>query len=254
MATRFNTSRASRLIGWFWKTKQSGSYGNPRKRKTDPDYYDPRTWALHAQTHAIYESMIARSMGLTADDFRSDDRKQMRLDALTFQKIRGAASKDEFRKECRKIMGKAFATTNQRGRWVIPGTTEPTEESTEVSRLRYAGRYVATDRKKRDLTDLVNGRQAYEEMLGFVSGERRGFYRVTQEPTSAGLRYFVWPMPPGERIPGPACRSKTEADALMEELNASADPRETKKWHVPQSDYTKRELAHWLPPSEIFDL
>jgi hypothetical protein len=61
-------------------------------------------------------------------------------------------------------------------------------------------------------------------------------------------------MPPGQRVPGPASRSKIEAEAMMEYLNETADPRVTKKWHVPDCAYTKRELAHWLPPEDVFEV
>lgn len=97
-----------------------------------------------------------------------------------------------------------------------------------------------------DPDHLIRARQTYELMLGRerVSGP----YRVTCEPTFVGLRYFVWPLPQGTRIPL-AHKRQGDAEAYMAILY-----RQRKKPLValPAASYTKGELTDWLPRDEVF--
>jgi len=210
--------------------------------------YDPREWQLHAQTAKIYESLLKKEMG--ANTFRSPDQRQLRLDAHHLMRHRW--NSDAVLKAYRDLVSRAFASTvgpGQKHQWVIPGTRKPSQRATEASQARYHGQYVGSDGKTRTLDDLVNDRQSYEEMLGIV---RSDFYRVTEEPTQAGNRYFVWPMKPGQRVPGPGLKSEQAALRYASKLSEEADPRVTERWHVPQCSYTEKELAKWLPPDSVF--
>lgn len=90
---------------------------------------------------------------------------------------------------------------------------------------------------------LIRKRQEYEGMLG--RGRRYGAYRITQEPTTAGLRYFIWPLPPGQRLPKPY-RSRRMAESALRRINA------TPTASLPRKAYTKSELKQWLPPEDVF--
>jgi hypothetical protein len=90
---------------------------------------------------------------------------------------------------------------------------------------------------------LIRKRQAYEVMLG--RGRGYGAYRITQEPTKAGLRYFIWPLPPGQRLPKPYSSARRAQEALRR-INA------TPTASLPRKAYTKSELKQWLPPEDVF--
>jgi hypothetical protein len=210
--------------------------------------FDPREWQTHAQVDKIYGTFMEKMYG--ADGFRSPDNRQLRLDAMVLMRSK---NKDQVIAQSRDKLGKAFGTTIKRGQqygWFYPGTRTPTPKTAKKSLQRYQGHYKGSDGKVRTLDDLVNGRQSYEETLGF--SRKSGFYRITQEPTQSGPRWFVWPMVPGQRIPGPGA-SQTEAQRLADKLNRTADPRATNEWHVPECNYTKAELAGWLPPARVFE-
>lgn len=246
---RRERAELSRMYPDAFPERTVDRFGRPLK--TNPGLesdFDPREWQTHAQVDKIYGTFMEKLYG--ADSFRSPDQRQMRLDAMALMRSK---DKDQVIAQSRDKLGKAFGTTIGRGQkygWFYPGTRTPTPKTAKKSLQRYQGHYKGSDGKVRTLDDLVNGRQSYEETLGF--SRKSGFYRITQEPTQAGPRWFVWPMVPGQRIPGPGA-SQTEAQRLADKLNRTADPRATNEWHVPECNYTKAELADWLPPARVFE-
>jgi hypothetical protein len=208
--------------------------------------YDPRKWQLSSITNRTYESMLMRKFG--AESFRSPDERQLRLDAHAVA-TQGAKAIEEIN----RARGIAFGSTMNRGKkhgWVELKSDRwvPSKSTAEKSKLRYEGRYRSSSGLK-TLDDLVNGRQSYEEMLAIGRGS--GFYRVTEEPTVSGIRYFVWPMPPGQRVPQ-GYPSLKKADQVASRLERTQNPLVTGVWHVPQCSYTREELAHWMPPASAF--
>lgn len=270
--TRRNTSKPARLIGWYWKAREAGSYGNPSWARPNSyrsavismpssaqlggyarlnpgvlSDYDPREFHLAAVVNGVYESQVEKKYGAP---FRADDESQMRADALA---LAGARNKEKVITEL-KTMGKvAFGHAQKlaKSSGLRDHGNEPTALLSEKSWERYHGRYVAHDKRRRSLDDLMRTRQSYEEMLALP--RKSGFYRVTEEPTKTGPRYFVWPMVPNQRVPGPAAKTKREAQAVADRLNRIADPRETGEWHVPECGYRVAELSHWMPPDNAFD-
>ena len=105
--------------------------------------------------------------------------------------------------------------------------------------------------KKRysDVDKLVRNRQDYEESLALM--RKSTFYRVTPEPTREGLKYFVWPMQPGQRLPK-GFASKKRAENVANLANRDAPTVGGAWWKPPKKKYTKRELADWLPPADIW--
>jgi len=208
--------------------------------------FDPREWQLHAQTNGIYESLVKKKLG--AKTFRSPDQRQLRLDA---HYLMNNPSPETVR-ELRGLVSRAFGSTvgpGQKHSWVKAGTRSPSARSAGASLERYQGTYLGTDGKVRDFDDLVNTRQSYEEMLAIC---RDQFYRVTEEPTSSGNKYFVWPMVPGQRLPGPGLTTEQAAIRFAVRMSEQRDPRRTGKWHIPQCSYTHGELLSWLPPARVF--
>jgi hypothetical protein len=192
--------------------------GNPARRNPGVlSDYDPREEQMRAQTAKIFRTKVEKG-----------------------EDPRAAASS-------------AFAIATGQGQrygWYYPGTRTPTPRAAKASQQRYDGTYVGSDRKRRTLDDLIRNRQTYEKILGLT--RQSGFYRVTEEPTREGKRYFVWPMPPGERTPGPAATARRIAETQAERLNRTADPRDTGRWPGELGGYTKAELSYWLPPAETF--
>lgn len=94
--------------------------------------------------------------------------------------------------------------------------------------------------------ELIRKRHEYELML---SDSRKGDpFRVTTEPTASGWRYFIWPLPPGVRVPSPY-RSAEEAERQKCILAASGVyPART----LSRQTYSRNELSAWLPPESIF--
>lgn len=196
--------------------KQTGR--NPKKG----DLYDPRDEQIRAQRQGIYEAQVRKALGLKYDaPFR--DSKGRRIDV-------GYEGKMPF--------GMGTSVPTRYGR-LLPGSQEPTPKAYRESASRYE-----------DVDHLIRNRQDYEETLGMQ--RKSGFYRVTPEPTHSGIRYFIWPLPPGRRLPlGFSSASKAQAKA--ESLNASADPRRTGDWWKPPGKtYTASELSDWLPPASAF--
>jgi hypothetical protein len=93
--------------------------------------------------------------------------------------------------------------------------------------------------------EVIRKRQMYEVMLGKT--RKSGAYRVTAEPTRAGLRYFVWPLRPGQRVPK-AYTTRRAADARLAQTYYDARPQDA----LPARAYTAEELSGWLPPESIF--
>ena len=266
---RFNSSRAARLMGWYWKTRAAGgSYGalpngyrsavtsmpsssqmGGRAALENPGLeseYDPREFHLQAVIRKVYESQVSKAF---ARPFRSDDDKQMRADAIQYSKVR---HKDAVADQLRKFQSIAFGHSRNLAKdtGLYARGTEPSVKLAEKSWDRYQGEYLGSDNRIRTLDDLINTRQSYEEMLAIP--RKSGFYRITQEPTKKGARWFVWPLAPGQRVPGPAAEFEEDAQEIADRLNRIADPRETGRWHVPDCSYKRRELAHWLPPASAF--
>lgn len=93
---------------------------------------------------------------------------------------------------------------------------------------------------------LVRKRQQYEIMLG--SRRLSDAYRVTAEPTRAGVRFFVWPLPSRTRKVT-AYKTLGAAVRRANKLNDVLRPYAKK----PSSKaYTKAELKDWLPPNSVF--
>jgi hypothetical protein len=215
-------------------------------------FYDPR----EEQFHSVARGMFYGWAGGAA--------KAQRLSQAKARELLGraiASATTGGRKEAapKKVKGKKLAVAKQT--WLkAEGAQAPTKRGIEASKQRYAGTYIAsrksprTGEKTRDTTDLVLGRQAYEEMLSM--GRQRGhFYRVVREETRRGKRYFVWPMPPGARVPGPGRASYDEATEIAGDLNRRADPYKTGQWwKAPTLPYSRKELAHWLPPAFVFTM
>ncbi|MBT7706806.1 hypothetical protein HN747_05170, partial [archaeon] len=124
----------------------------------------------------------------------------------------------------------------------------------DVSRQRYAGTYMGSKGdRRRTIDDLIRGRQAYEQMLCKQSEARgfpqRGPYRVLKEITEEGLRFFLWPLPAGQRTPKPYKTLQGAESARDRLYRAGTRPAR----ELPGKKYTKRELAHWLPPAWVFN-
>jgi hypothetical protein len=190
--------------------------------------------------------LASRNPGVLSDY----DPREEQMRAQTAKIFRTKVEKGE---DPRSAARSAFAIATKQGHrygWYYPGTRTPTPRAAKASQQRYDGTYVGSDRKRRTLDDLIRNRQTYEKILGLT--RQSGFYRVTEEPTREGKRYFVWPMPPGERTPGPAATARRIAETQAERLNRTADPRDTGAWPGALGGYTKAELSYWLPPAEAF--
>lgn len=208
-----------------------GTKSNPKRRKANMplEVYDPREEQLRAQRQAIYESQVKKATG--SSSFR--DAKGQRVDTRL--------AEDERNKMIRRYMFAMGTGVQRRDARIYPGTQQFTPKALREAQQRYA-----------DVDTLVRNRQDYEETLGLA--RKSGFYRVTREPTQRSLAYFVWPLPPGQRVPVPLA-SEQAAQRRAAQLNASADPRSTRRWWQPSpASYNVRELAAWLPPQWVFAL
>jgi len=232
----------------LYGARQNPMIRNPA-RKGSEDTYDPREFQLQAQTTAIFDSLLGGK----------DPRRmsQPKVDELVSRAF-AIATGSERRAPKPKTVKRGYKKVEvHKGSWIVPGTRKPTQRTATASKKRYEGTYVGSDGKRRTITDLVIDRQAYELMLAMRRKKSRTtrFYRVTREPTREGNRYFVWPMPPGCRIPGPGTASYDEATAIVNDLNNRANPYRNKAWWRPSPrNYTKKELAGWLPPTSVFSL
>ena len=225
--------------------------GMGRRARSNPkgaprEFFDPREMQLAAQRLGIYES-----------ELRGRDPRKMTRKALdeAVSKAFGGGTKAARRVPKPKRV-KGTDLTVARGAFLSQEGAVPTERAIRASRQRYAGNYVGANGRVRTLTDLVETRQAYELMLAMRRKNRAStdFYRVSLEPAARGhLRYFVWPLPPEAAIPGPGVSSKEEAEAIAADLNRRVNPFKTGVWWAPlRAEYTRKDLAHWLPPASVF--
>lgn len=208
-----------------------GSYGNPR----GSDIYDPREEQLRAQRQAIYESSLLR------------DEPQLRF--KSFRNAKGERLDQHVIEEgdfpwLQKYIGKKMfrigvGVQKRDGRLKRKdGYLSLTAKTISESKKRYS-----------DVDKLVRNRQDYEESLALA--RKSTFYRVTPEPTREGLKYFVWPMQPGQRLPK-GFASKKRAENVANLANRDAPTVGGAWWKPPKKKYTKRELADWLPPAGIW--
>jgi hypothetical protein len=208
---------------------------NPRSTaNTGVELYDPTTEQLRAQRQAIYESTVKRFLGLPGSTPFRDARTGRRLDAQLTQVQLASAARGMF------AVGTAV---QQRDARLHPGSQHPTNQASLESMIRYQN----ADR-------VLRNRQDYEETLGH--GRKSGFYRVTKEPVEwgSGFAFFVWPLPPGTRIPTGFGR-ENHAMSIAAGLNRTADPRRLGVWWTPPvREYTRAELSGWLPPRSAFRL
>ena len=98
-----------------------------------------------------------------------------------------------------------------------------------------------------DVDHLIRARQVYEIMLS--SSRQSDPLRVTSEPTSSGIRHFVWPLAVGSRVPH-AHRTRQDAE---NEMALRYRDRTPIAQSLPRETYARGELAAWLPPDSVFD-
>jgi hypothetical protein len=210
------------------------------------EFFDPREMQLAAQVQAIFYGSLGRK----------DPRKmsQKAVDEAVGRAFGVATRSERHVPKPKRVRGTKLSVGQSP--WITATGRIPTERTIRASKERYEGTYVGSDRKRRTLTDLVETRQGYELMLAMRRKKRAttGFYRVTMEPVSgAGMRYFVWPLPPGAAVPGPGVASRAEADAICADLNRRANPYKTGDWWMPvRKRYTKAQLRGWLPAASVF--
>jgi hypothetical protein len=231
------------------ETRANPAHLNPT-RKGSPDPYDPRDFQLQAQTARIFYDRLVEGK----DPRRMSQAKVDELVGRAFAIATGSERKAPKPKTVKK-RGKKVEV--HKSSWIVPGTRKPTKRTATASKQRYEGTYTGSDGKRRTLTDLVHDRQAYELMLSMRRKKRTTqFYRVTREPTKAGDRYFVWPMPQGCRIPGPGLANYEQAAAIAADLNTRANPYQPAQWWRPPHprSYPMKELAAWLPPASAFSM
>ena len=190
---------------------------HPKRIQYNParDVFDPTEEQKRAQVQGIYESEVRRMLGLPyTTPFR--DSKGKRLDVK------------------HGVVGPST--------WGMQGG----------HRIKYGSRdYLEKARDRyRDVDHLIRNRQDYEETLALQ--RKGGFYRVLQEPTKDGLRFSIWPMPPGIELPMVGDNA-SKAKWAAEMLNQQHDPRRTGKWwKPPRQKYTRSEVDYWLPPASAF--
>ena len=188
------------------------------------ELYDPKLEATRAQQQAIYESELLKRF---PDEHGFRDEDGLRLDAFLWETaphLRGS------------IQALAKASMFIIGTGAQRRSSPP--DITKRSVLRY-----------QDVDHLIRNRQDYEESLGLQ--RKSGFYRVTKEVTTRGPRYFVWPLPPGARVPPPHS-TQASAEEMASYLNKRSNPLDTHVWWEPPAEpYTHAELRDWLPPIQI---
>lgn len=198
----------------------------PARKNPPTQVYDPREEQLRAQRQGIYESEVKRQLGLPSSTPFRDARTGRRLDC----KLKNPPT---------SLMFAIGTAVQQRDSRLRPGSQTATPRSAWESEARYE-----------NLSALVLNRQDYEETLAL--SRKSGFYRAVAEPTQHGLRFFVWPMPPGQERPLMA-PSAEGAERMIERLNRTLDPRKTSRWWTPRrTPFTRKELSYWLPPSAVF--
>ena len=223
-------STQARLV-WEFDQAKKAAKKNPR----GSDIYDPREEQLRAQRQAIYESSLLRDVPqLKFKTFRNA--RGERLDEYVvadghFPWLQKYIGKKMFR------IGVGVQKRDQRLKRK-DGYLSLTAKTIGESKKRYS-----------DVDKLVRNRQDYEESLALM--RKSTFYRVTPEPTREGLKYFVWPMQPGQRLPK-GFASKKRAENVANLANRDAPTVGGAWWKPPKKKYTKRELADWLPPADIW--
>lgn len=192
------------------------------------DVYDIDIEQLRAQGQAIYESYIQRLF----------DVKWFR-DPETGRRLDADIPRDTVRELVATYVFAVGTGVGQRTGFIEPGTRRPTLRAVDRSRERTQPGWA---------DKLLRNRQDYEETLALA--RRSGaFYRVVPEHTVVGIRYFVWPLPPGTRIPT-AFSSEASAQRTASELNTTRDPTQTDRWWMPpRLAYSPTQLTHWLPPA-----
>ena len=198
----------------------------PNPRGGSPEVYDPRLEQVRAQRQGIYETSVLRATGKRAFRDRYGYRADLHLDPESLH-------------ELGRMMFSIGTGVPSRDKRLKRGTQDPTPKSISESEKRY-----------QDPDHVLRNRQDYEETLALL--RKSGFYRPTIEYTSRGVRYFVWPLSPGQRVPQ-SFLTQREAESVAADFSAKKDPRATGKWWKPPAEpYTREELAHWLPPASAF--
>lgn len=203
-----------------------------RPNPKDLDIYDPREEQMRAQRQAIYESQVLKSLGLRYNDSFRLGSKRRDLELIN------TVGLDSVRTLIGRSMFAMGTRVQQRTGFVAPRTQQFTPKTAEASKLRYSGNF----------DELIQNRQDYEETLGIA--RKSGFYRVVPEITTAGIRYFVWPMQPGQRVP----RGYESAMSAVQQTAGLNSPLDTGIWRGPMTGYAAAELKHWLPPASAFSV
>lgn len=198
------------------------------------DIYDPKEEFLRAYRQRIYESMLSKEHG----DVPFIDERGLRLDAKIGSRPGG---REKIAKAVGAFMFGAGNSVIWKNGYGIPGTSKPTDKGIEKSVGRYA-----------DPNKLLRRRQSYETALAIP---RSHFYRVLREPVAAGIRFTVWPMPPGVNRPQ-VFDTRAEAEAAATRYERDMNPLLTRRWwkEPPETQvFSAQELQFWLPDPVVFD-
>jgi hypothetical protein len=234
MSARSNSSRAARLMGWLSFAKTAGT-GFGDVAATNPvrspriESLDPVEEQIRAMIQGVYESKFTKAFGVpfyNERGLRNDTQYATHVLApiriAAFRIAKSNAQKFGYLDRSRKT-----------------DKLEPTDRAREDSRYRY-----------QDVDTLLDNRQAYEETLGLA--RKSGYFRVTSEPTKAGVRYFVWPLLKGQTAPRPFATPEA-AQRECDRRNHESDPRKTGRWwKMPTHKVTSKDLSDWLPPASFW--
>ena len=197
------------------------------------EQYDPREESVRAVTQAIYERTVKTEAGRKSNSaFRNRAGRRLDVEIDFYPNVYGLRT----------------VVAWKRGR-LFRGSQDITAKSIRESRRRYSGQDPQNE-KNVGFNHLLNNRQSHEETLGLM--RKSGFYRVTEEETKSGPRYFVWPLRPKQFLPH-GYKSVAEAKREAAHFNKTADPRKTKRWWTPHyRKITEGDLRGWLPPESAF--
>jgi len=202
----------------------------PRKAGAAYAAGPPWRYAANIPTIESYLGQFGKVVGY-ATHARENPQKDKRMSALP-RKYQGDDVYDP-REEAVRAVARGTG-----GKWGVAVGTYLAQHSVGEVIQRSWERY-------QDPDAVLRKRQAYEVML---SEQRQSSpYRVTAEPTAAGLRYFVWPMRKGQRVPK-AYTTMRAAERRLAETYYDDRPVAG----LPRRAYTKAELSDWLPPESIF--